>query len=325
MPALQRRAISVPGLAVAAVVGAVTVPLWLPVATVADLVRGRWRLPTVRLGLFGVCWAWLELAGVSVAGLLWLTGQRHNRRAHYALQRWWAANVLRAMTATTGLKVQVRDAEALRPGPVVVLCRHASLADSLLSAWAITSLARMRPRYVLKKELLADPCLDIVGNRLANYFLDRDAADSSAELSALTALTTGMGPDDAGVIFPEGTRASDAKRAKALARIGERDPQRAGHLAALRHVLPPRPAGSAAMLDGTPGADVVLGWHVGFDGFDTFGGILRKLARRPAPVRLCFRRIGRAEVPAGEDFTAWLDQRWLELDDAVGALLEEAS
>ena len=54
-----------------------------------------------------------------------------------------------------------------------MLCRHASLADSLVSAWVITSVAGMNPRYVLKRELLVDPCLDIVGNRLPNHFLDR--------------------------------------------------------------------------------------------------------------------------------------------------------
>jgi len=38
---------------------------------------------------------------------------------------------------------------------------------------------------VLKRELLADPCLDIVGNRLPNHFLDRHATDSGPELAAL--------------------------------------------------------------------------------------------------------------------------------------------
>lgn len=306
-------------------VGLISAPIWLPLSAVVDLARGRVRMPIARLGLFGVCWAWLELCGVTGAGLLWLTGQRSNQRIHYRLQRWWAASVLRAMEATTGLRVEVRGIEALRPGPIVMLCRHASLADSLLSAWAITTLGRMRPRYVLKRELLADPCLDIVGNRLPNYFLDRDAPDSSVELAALTHLSSTMSADDAGVIFPEGTRSSPAKRARALDRLAERDPARAERLRSLRHVLPPRPAGSAALLAGAPSADVVLGWHVGFDGFDTFGGIMRSLARRPLPVRLCLRRIPRADVPVGDAFTTWLDDRWLEIDDAVDALLREGA
>ena len=125
-----------------------------------------------------------------------------------------------------------------------MLCRPASLADSLVSAWVVTSLAGLRPRYVLKRELLADPCLDIVGNRLPNYFLDRQAADSRLELDALTLLSAGMGLDDVAVIFPEGTRASPNKRERALSKLRERDPARAERLAGLQHLLPPRPAGS---------------------------------------------------------------------------------
>jgi 1-acyl-sn-glycerol-3-phosphate acyltransferase len=206
----------------------------------------------------------------------------------------------------------------------VLLCRHASLADSLVSAWVVTSLAGLRPRYVLKRELLADPCLDIVGNRLPNHFLDRQAADSSVELEALTRLSTGMGEDDIAVIFPEGTRASPSKRERALQKLSERDPARAVRLGGLQHLLPPRPAGSAALIDGAPGADVVIGWHVGFDGLDTFSGILRHLAHKPPAVRFRVRRIPRSEVPSGEAFTEWLDAMWLQADHDVHDMLELA-
>jgi len=103
-----------------------------------------------------------------------------------------------------------------------MLCRHASVADSVLSAWVISTLSAMAPRYVLKRELLWDPCLDIVGNRLPNHFLDRDAADSAVELDALRDLASSMAPADVAIIFPEGTRASEAKRERMLAKIGPR-------------------------------------------------------------------------------------------------------
>ena len=76
------------------------------------------------------------------------------------------------------------------------------------------------------------------------------------------------------------------------------------------------------MVEGCPAADVVIAWHVGFDGLDTFGGILRHLAHRPAPVRFHARRIPRAEVPTGDDFTRWLDDQWVQADAAVHALHE---
>jgi 1-acyl-sn-glycerol-3-phosphate acyltransferase len=323
MRAVRRRIVSIGGLLIAAVALVVLLPLWLPLALLADAVRMRVRFPIARLLVFGLGWAWLETAGVLGAAALWVTGRRKDRRRHYLLQRWWAARLMSWLRVTTGIRIETRGTDAFRPGPVVLFCRHASLADSLVSAWVVTTAVGMQPRYVLKRELLADPCLDVVGHRLPNHFLDRNATDSTFELDALRALSADMGNADVAVIFPEGTRASPTKRVKALERIAARDPGRAERLGALDHLLPPRPAGSAALLEGCPAADVVLAWHVGFDGLDTFGGIVRHLARTPRPVVFVARRITRTDVPSGDAFTTWLDDRWLELDRAVHHLLDE--
>jgi len=320
---VRRRFGSISGLFIAAILLLVLLPVWIPLSIVADLVRGRVRLPIARLLLFALGWAWLESTGVVIAFGLWLTGKRKNHELHFRLQAWWAANILGLLRATTGIRVTAENVDQLRPGPVVLLCRHASLADSLVSAWVITSLAHMHPRYVLKRELLIDPCLDIVGNRLPNYFLDRDAPDSQVELDALTRLSTGMGARDIAVIFPEGTRASPKKRDRVMQKLGERDPVRAERLRALQHLLPPRPAGSAALIAGSSDADIVVAWHVGFDGLDTFGGILRHLAHKPTPVRFRARRIARADVPSGDAFTEWLDAVWLQSDRDVHTMIEQ--
>ena len=322
METTRRRIVSVPGLFLFALLLLLTLPIWVVLAGITDMVRGRFRLPTVRLLAFGLCWAWLELAGVTMAGFFWITRHGKSERAHYWLMRWWAARLMSALRLTTGIRVAQVDADCLSPGPVVLLCRHASLADSLVSAWVSTTRMGMQPRYVLKRELLADPCLDIVGNRLPQHFLDRNATDSESELDAVRKLSAGMKPNQLAVIFPEGTRASAKKRARALVKISERDPERAERLSALQHLLPVRPAGSAALLDGAPDADVVIGWHVGFEGLDTFGGILRHLARSPRPIRFSARRIARRDVPSGEAFTRWLDDQWLQTDRAVDELLK---
>lgn len=321
MPALSRRLRTVPGLMAAAVVLVATAPAWVPLSIVADLARRRPRLPIARLLAFAVCWSWLETGGVLAAAWLWVTQRRNDLRAHIRLQRWWALSMMTALRRTTGLSIAPPDLSPLRSGPAVMLCRHASLADSLLSAWVIVGHAGLDPRYVLKRELLADPCLDIVGNRLRNHFLDREAPDAEIELSALRALSADMGARDIAVIFPEGTRSSPAKRARALERIAVRDPERAARLASLRHVLPPRPAGSQALIEGCPEADVLIAWHVGFDGLDTFGGILRHLASRPRLIEFHSRRVPRAEVPDGAAFGRWLDEQWLQVDDEVHRLL----
>lgn len=318
---LRRRAVTVPALVVAAGLLTLTAPIWLPVALVADALRARFRFPIARLLAFGVCWTWIEIAGVARAGATFLVRRAHHAPTQYALMQWWAGVLMSALRRTVGFAPRVEGIEALAGGNAIVLARHASLADSLFSAWAIRCQADLWPRYVLKRELLGDPCLDIVGLRVPNHFLDREAPDGSVELEALRTLAAGVGPREVAVIFPEGTRANDRKRTRALEKIAERDPGRAARLAGMRRLLPPRPAGSAALVEGAPDADLVLAWHTGFDGLDSFARILDRLAQPLPPVRIVFRRVSRDEVPAGDAFARWLDEQWLQMDAEVDAAL----
>lgn len=319
---IARRAKSVPAvMAVAVLLTIVFIPLTV-LLVIVDLIRLRRRLPLARLVAFGWCWAWLETLGILGAAGLWLTGQRRNLDAHYALQRWWAGRLMSALRATCGVQFDIRGAESFGPGPIVLLVRHASLADSLLTAWTVAEHAGRQPRVVLKQELLADPCLDIVGHRLPNCFVDRDADDATPTLAAIEEMGATMDERSVAIIFPEGTRSNPKKRARALAKIGDRDPQRAQRLAHLQHLIPPRPAGSRALLLGgqQSGAGVVVGTHQGFDGLDTFGGILAALARPSIDVRVQFERI---DVPTDlepQAFERWLDDLWLRIDDEIDQL-----
>jgi 1-acyl-sn-glycerol-3-phosphate acyltransferase len=257
----------------------------------------------------------------------WLTGQSKNLTKHYALQRWWADRLLAALKATCGFSVEVEEIEALQPGPILMFARHASLADSLVSAYVVTTLAQMKPRYVLKRELLADPCLDVVGQRLPNHFLDRNATDSTPELQALEALVTDIDVSTVGIIFPEGTRANEKKRKRAIEKIALIDSARADRLHDMKHLLPPRPAGAAAMLRGCPSADVVFAWHVGFEGLDTFGGILRAISSRMPPIRFHLCRVERTGIPSNsitdtDELTKWLDSEWMRMDREVDEALK---
>lgn len=323
---MLRRLISISGLILGAVVLTVLIPAWLPLVIIIDALRVKWRFPLARLLLFGVCWAWLETVGVICSALLWITGQSKNVPRHYALQRWWADRLLRALKATCGFTVEVENIDALTPGPVILLARHASLADSLVSAYVVTTLAHMNPRFVLKRELLADPCLDVVGQRLPNHFLDRQATDSTPELEALQNLVTDVDASTVGIIFPEGTRANNKKRTRALEKIAINDSDRAVRLSEMRHLLPPRPAGAAAMLRGCTSADVVVAWHVGFEGLDTFGGILKAISSDMPPIQFHLRRVSRDVIPAasisnGDEFTRWLDDEWMRMDREVNDAL----
>jgi 1-acyl-sn-glycerol-3-phosphate acyltransferase len=201
-----------------------------------------------------------------------------------------------------------------------VLARHASIADSLLTAWVVTEQG-LHPRVVLKHELLSDACLDVVGNRLPNCFVDRDAEDHGPALAAIEEMAATMDDRSAAIIFPEGALASPAKRNRALERIATRDAARAARLGELAHLLPPRPSGTRALLRGArrAGAGVVLAWHTGLDGMDTFAGIVARVAR-PVAIRIRLVRVDEPSTLEPPEFEQWLDDRWLQLDVAIAEL-----
>ena len=320
---LRRRSISITGLVVMTVVSTTLAPLSVPALAVVDTVRGRRRLPLARLNLFGIWWCWIEVIGLVSALGMWAVGRARDGDLHYRLMSWWAGALMWGMGTALGRRPQVEGVEHLATGRAIVLSRHASLADSLLSAWSIATTARLHPRYVLKRELLWDPCLDVVGLRIPNHFLARAVDDNAAELEALRELARDLGERDVVVIFAEGTRANPVKRARALERIAERSPERAARMSELRHLLPPRPAGSVALVEADPENDLVSAWHVGFEGMDTFGGIISSLTSGVPAFRFVVTRHDRESVPTGPGFADWLDARWLEMDSEVDRALRQ--
>ena len=300
-----------------------TSPVWAVLTMLVDAIRGRWRFPIPRLIAFATCWAWLETLGLVLAFFLFFTGRGRSVSAHYAIQTWWCKSLIQALGFTVGLQITVDGAEHVGAGPFIALGRHASLADSIMSSWVVASHVGLRPRFVLKKELKMDPCLDILGHRLPNYFVDRESSNIAGELQGIEQMAAGLGLKDCAVIFPEGSRASAKKRVRALEKLRARSPERAETLAGLQYLIPPKPAGANALLTAVPEANVLTIWHSGFDGLDTFSGILSHLGQTKAKVHVHVEEIPRAQIPSGDAFVAWLDAKWVEMDSAVGRQLEK--
>ena len=323
---LRRRMVSVPAVVAGALLLTPALVLLVPCAVAVDLVTLRRRLPLTRLVAFAWWWTVAETLGVVAAGWLFITGRRTDHAAHYVLMRRWAAGLMVGMRRCLGADVAVVGAKSLSGGRALVLSRHVSLADSLLSAWAITSQG-LNPRYVLKKELLADPCLDVVGCRIPNHFVDREADDAESELRAIARLTDGVSTshDTVVVIFPEGTRANQPKRTRALEKLSASAPARAERLSGLRTLLPVRPAGTIALMSAAPDLDVVCAWHIGLDGMDTFGGMWRRLSAGVGTIELHFERHLSQDLPGDEDRLDWLDERWLEMDRKVSERVQQGS
>jgi len=184
----------------------------------------------------------------------------------------------------------------------------------------VTDPHSLRLGHVMKRELLWDPCLDIVGQRTRNAFVRRGSGERDREIALLRQLAAAVGERDGVLLFPEGTRFSSAKRDRVLAHLAATEQHaRLERARRLQHVLPPRRSGVLALLETRPDVDAVFLAQIGFEGAaslnDIWGG---KLIGRT--VRLCFWRVPSAEIPrTAEDRAAWLDAQWARIDAWVAA------
>lgn len=227
-----------------------------------------------------------------------------------------------AMRRIWGVRVELTGEEELGAapgGPLIVLMQHTSLVDTLLPTTYLTARRGLKLRWVLKKELLVDPCLDIAGLRLPNAFVGRDGSETGKALARLRQLATELPGDEGVLIYPEGTRFTPSKQRRALARIAEGAPEYLDAATALRRVLPPRLGGPLALIEAAPEADLVFIGHIGFEGLASLKSILSgDLVGRV--VRLRFWRFTRASVPTDKAaLVAWLWARWAALDAWVDA------
>ncbi|HEU4894398.1 MAG TPA: 1-acyl-sn-glycerol-3-phosphate acyltransferase, partial [Acidimicrobiia bacterium] len=239
---IARRVITIPAVLVLLAVLTVASPLLLLLGAIVDvgrLVVLRRRAMVLRalaflwIYLVGEAWALLALLGTSV-----LVGQK-KMDATYALQDRWAAWNLDALLRLFSVEVRATGEDQARPGPMIVLSRHASLVDTLLPARFIARASAIRLRYVLKKELLVDPALDIAGSRLPNVFVDR-ASKEAAERHGIQNLAKDLGPRDGVLIYPEGTRFDEAKLRRRQKRDAAAEPGVIeGLTSSYRRVLPP--------------------------------------------------------------------------------------
>lgn len=274
-----RRAVTIPGVFLVTALHGAVLPLLLAYALVADLVRRQpLLLCRFHLTIFGTLV--LHCVGLISVLLWWLAklvvrpDQRRWRAWHAWLECWWADKLIGVARALYGLRVVVEDGHLLRPGPALLLLRHASIVDTMLPA-AYIGRGKVVLRIVKKRELLWDPCVDLVGTRLPRAYVRRGAANVRSELERLRTLSDGMGADDAIALFPEGTRFTTEKQAQVLARLKSKDPAKAARAARLRHVLPVRPAGTTAILDHRPDLDLVFCAHTGLEGASRLDDFVR--------------------------------------------------
>jgi 1-acyl-sn-glycerol-3-phosphate acyltransferase len=307
----------------ATVFALVAAPILAPVLVALDLVRGRWRLPMLRVYAFTLQYLVNDSVEIVLAPVYWLwagLGRRlyspQSLARHERLMYWSVALLEKRARQLLGLSLEVtgRDLEGLKPGPVIVISRHTSVFDSSLPGLLYQRIG-FRIRGVIMAELLADPGFDLIYGRLGSVFIPRD--DGERARAAIETLAQRVDERTAILLFPEGRLFTPSVRDRSLERLAQRDPDRAAALQSLHYLLPPRPGGFTALLERLPEADVVVIDHRGLDGISPPRLIHRAPLDRTITVTID--RVPRAEIDAAPSPTHWLDDQWLRLDRQLAA------
>ena len=322
-----RRVITVPLYLLLGTLSVALLPVTIALALVSDAVRRTGHLVTLRCTLGITLYFTCEALGIVASFALWVAaglwpGATADRVVvwNLLLQRLWARTLFTGATRLFSMRVEVTGDDAVRRGPLFLFSRHASTLDSLLPAVFASHPHTLRLGHVMKRELLWDPCLDIVGQRTRNAFIRRGSGARDKEIALLRQLATAVTECDGVLLFPEGTRFSPAKRERALAHLADtKQFARLERVKRLQHVLPPQRGGVLALLETRPDVDVAFLAHVGFEGTTSLNDIWRgKLIGRT--IRLCFWRVPSAEIPqTAEQRVEWLDAQWERIDAQTSA------
>jgi len=315
--AVRRRLVTVSIYALSWLLLTFLVPVWVVLGLLIGLLRRR-SFIVLRLFVFAWFYFGFELIALSLVGAVFLSRPAGESRSEvlYRLQAWWASLNLKAAQRLLRLQIEVTGAQCAVPGPTILLIRHASILDTLLPCAYVQRPYRFRVRYILKQELLFDPCIDIVGNALPNYFVDR-TGDKVRELEGIRSLVANLGTDGV-LIFPEGTRFSKEKRSKALRLLSATSPELRDAAQAMTHVLPPKPGGALALLDALPKTDCVFVAHSGLEAFAKIKDLMSGEVVG-STVRIRMWRVDAREIPNNdEERLVWLYREWAKVDAFVG-------
>lgn len=150
---------------------------------------------------------------------------------------------------------------------------------------------------------------------MPHLFVQRGSSDTRKQVRAIGKLVEDVGPREGVIIFPEGTRHSDAKRERILKKLEDTGQEELFQWALkCKHVLPPRMGGPLALLENNPGTDVVFCAHTGLEKAASFresfnGGFVG------ATVHMRFWGVPFEALPKTQDARReWLLREWAKVD-----------
>ena len=291
-------------------------PAWIPIAFVVGVFRGR-SFIILRLLMFFWVYLTTELMGLVAAGSIYVMTRGDTERREdlfFRLECWWGSSLFTWICRFLSLSTSIQGDDQILPGPVLVFIRHASIIDTAVPVAFISNAKGLRLRYVFKRELLVDPCIDVAGHASPNYFIDRGGS-AHEELAALRKLAENLG-DQGVLIYPEGTRFTPRKKQIALQRLAKTHPELVPIAESFKHCLPPKPGGALTLLDAAPGTDVLIVAHRGLEGLAEVTDLLSgAVVGKEIQIRIW--RVPAADIPQGDERRRWLFDCWKRVDDFV--------
>lgn len=319
----SRRALTIPGVCIIVAIYAALLPPLLGYALVRDLLRGRrdFPLPRFHLFLFGILAH--HIFGLLILCGSWLcTRLASDKRRHHinvAVEHYFIPQSIGVAERVYDMKIELDDIECCSPGPILLLSRHASILDTIMPIKLLGQAHGMGMRIVQKAELLWNPLVDVASSRMPRAFIRRGSGNVHGPIGHMKHLLRGITDNEALVVFPEGSRFSEAKKERIIAKLSKSNARAAEQASELRHVLPARPAGTLALIEMRPDVDVVFMAHTGLERAnrleDFVDGALYKRT-----LRMKFWRVPAAEIPTSKkDRVEWLHAEWRKVDEWIDA------
>jgi 1-acyl-sn-glycerol-3-phosphate acyltransferase len=307
----------------------------LPIVTVCQVLIGigfLWGRPFrargLRIAAFAVVYTLGELACLLACLALWLASpvprwrDPHRWRArHVHVLRALLGALLRAAEWVFAFRLRLdspRGDDDGHPGsparPLIVLGRHAGPGASFVLVHVLLRARARVPRIVLKEQLRLDPALDVLLTRLGCAFIRRGGPGGEAATEAVRRLAADLGPHDALVLFPEGSDWTPTRHRLAVKRLRLRGLRRQAAAAeAMPHVLPPRPGGTFAALQGAPTAELAVFMHTGHDELLDAESVWQALPLR-RDLHMVWWNETRPAVRDLEETAQWLNGVWHHID-----------
>lgn len=313
-----RRLVSITGLFATVLILTLSLPLLVPLAALMTLFPAtRGALPT--LG-FLTAFLWCDVVGI--VRFFWIALRYRSRssqefhNAVYRVQFWWVLALKNVAQFFFRLTFTEHNTQAMQGPPALFLPRHASIADTIIPLVFYAIPHGTTLRYVLKKELLWEPALDIGGNWLPNYFVDRSGDHSEAAIAGVTAMAADLSPDEGLMIFLEGTRFTPAKHAALTAKADEGS-SLAAQLKRWPNLLPPRLGGGSAILSANTQHDIIFCAHKGFEQSSGFRTLLNG-SWWHSDIHLGYWRVPFAELPtSAAEHESFLFTQWDRMQETI--------